>query len=186
LLFKFVLRIFYGTIVVENAELIPKTGRPWWALWYAPCGCFWQLAVGLQHRSVWCFRYQCINWSFSSYKYAQTTAIRLQMLCKTDSKVFILHDITSFAVSWLMRSRPGWDHQRIPLSMVDLMDIAHSFVICWDWRLNLLNLVARRSPAGWSRLRGQCRLKDEMTIFRAPSTTPITRILWRSWWRFVG
>ncbi|OAX40111.1 hypothetical protein K503DRAFT_864905 [Rhizopogon vinicolor AM-OR11-026] len=28
LLFKFVLKIFYGTIVVENAELIPKTGQP--------------------------------------------------------------------------------------------------------------------------------------------------------------
>lgn len=28
LLFKFVLRIFYGTVVVENADLIPKTGRP--------------------------------------------------------------------------------------------------------------------------------------------------------------
>lgn len=29
LLFKFVLRIFYGTVVVENTESIPKTGRPW-------------------------------------------------------------------------------------------------------------------------------------------------------------
>lgn len=28
LLFKFVLKIFYGTIVVENAELIPKSGEP--------------------------------------------------------------------------------------------------------------------------------------------------------------
>ncbi|KAL4078410.1 hypothetical protein V8B97DRAFT_1937206 [Scleroderma yunnanense] len=28
LLFKFVLKIFYGSIVVENAELIPKTGQP--------------------------------------------------------------------------------------------------------------------------------------------------------------
>ncbi|GLB37645.1 putative phosphate acyltransferases [Lyophyllum shimeji] len=28
LLFKFVLKIFYGTIVVENAHLIPETGRP--------------------------------------------------------------------------------------------------------------------------------------------------------------
>ncbi|KAF9241574.1 hypothetical protein BU15DRAFT_87158 [Melanogaster broomeanus] len=28
LLFQFVLKIFYGTIVVENAELIPKTGQP--------------------------------------------------------------------------------------------------------------------------------------------------------------
>ncbi|KIJ68151.1 hypothetical protein HYDPIDRAFT_83038 [Hydnomerulius pinastri MD-312] len=28
LLFKFVLKIFYGTIVVENAEYIPKTGQP--------------------------------------------------------------------------------------------------------------------------------------------------------------
>ncbi|TFK68675.1 hypothetical protein BDN72DRAFT_870881 [Pluteus cervinus] len=28
LLFKFVLKIFYGTIVIENAELIPKNGRP--------------------------------------------------------------------------------------------------------------------------------------------------------------
>lgn len=28
LLFKFVLKIFYGTIVVENADLIPKTGQP--------------------------------------------------------------------------------------------------------------------------------------------------------------
>ncbi|KAF8973156.1 hypothetical protein BDZ97DRAFT_1779746 [Flammula alnicola] len=28
LLFKFVLKIFYGTIVVENADLIPETGRP--------------------------------------------------------------------------------------------------------------------------------------------------------------
>ncbi|KAF7985042.1 hypothetical protein HWV62_8877 [Athelia sp. TMB] len=27
-LFKFVLRIFYGTVVVENTEYIPKTGRP--------------------------------------------------------------------------------------------------------------------------------------------------------------
>ncbi|KAF9482109.1 hypothetical protein BDN70DRAFT_875393 [Pholiota conissans] len=27
-LFKFVLKIFYGTIVVENCELIPRTGRP--------------------------------------------------------------------------------------------------------------------------------------------------------------
>lgn len=23
------LKIFYGTIVVENADLIPKTGQPW-------------------------------------------------------------------------------------------------------------------------------------------------------------
>lgn len=29
LLFKFVLKIFYGTIVVENAHLVPETGRPW-------------------------------------------------------------------------------------------------------------------------------------------------------------
>lgn len=29
LLFKFVLKIFYGTIVVENANLIPANGRPW-------------------------------------------------------------------------------------------------------------------------------------------------------------
>lgn len=29
LLFKFVLKIFYGTIVVENADFIPKTGQPW-------------------------------------------------------------------------------------------------------------------------------------------------------------
>ncbi|KAG1731516.1 uncharacterized protein EDB91DRAFT_1154364 [Suillus paluster] len=28
LLFQFVLKIFYGTIVVENADLIPKTGQP--------------------------------------------------------------------------------------------------------------------------------------------------------------
>ncbi|PPQ77225.1 hypothetical protein CVT25_011071 [Psilocybe cyanescens] len=28
LLFRFVLKIFYGTIVVENADLIPETGRP--------------------------------------------------------------------------------------------------------------------------------------------------------------
>ena len=27
-LFKFVLKIFYGTIVVENAELIPANGHP--------------------------------------------------------------------------------------------------------------------------------------------------------------
>jgi len=29
LLFKFVLKIFYGSIVVENVELVPKTGQPW-------------------------------------------------------------------------------------------------------------------------------------------------------------
>ncbi|OJT08103.1 hypothetical protein TRAPUB_1038 [Trametes pubescens] len=29
LLFKFVLKIFYGTIVVENADLIPPRGTPW-------------------------------------------------------------------------------------------------------------------------------------------------------------
>uniref|UniRef100_A0A8H8CP79 Phospholipid/glycerol acyltransferase domain-containing protein n=1 Tax=Psilocybe cubensis TaxID=181762 RepID=A0A8H8CP79_PSICU len=28
LLFRFVLKIFYGTIVIENADLIPETGRP--------------------------------------------------------------------------------------------------------------------------------------------------------------
>ncbi|KAF8160841.1 hypothetical protein B0H34DRAFT_653689 [Crassisporium funariophilum] len=28
LLFRFVLKIFYGTIVIENAELVPATGRP--------------------------------------------------------------------------------------------------------------------------------------------------------------
>ena len=29
LLFRFVLKIFYGTIVIENVDLIPETGRPW-------------------------------------------------------------------------------------------------------------------------------------------------------------
>lgn len=29
LLFHFVLKIFYGTIVVENTEYIPTTGEPW-------------------------------------------------------------------------------------------------------------------------------------------------------------
>ena len=29
LLFKFVLKIFYGTIVVENAHVIPPRGKPW-------------------------------------------------------------------------------------------------------------------------------------------------------------
>lgn len=29
LMFKFVLKIFYGTIVVENADLIPPRGTPW-------------------------------------------------------------------------------------------------------------------------------------------------------------
>ena len=29
LLFKFVLKIFYGSIVVENAKLIPPDGQPW-------------------------------------------------------------------------------------------------------------------------------------------------------------
>ena len=29
LLFKFVLKIFYGTIVIENADLIPEDGHPW-------------------------------------------------------------------------------------------------------------------------------------------------------------
>lgn len=29
LLFKFVLKVFYGTIVVENEEYIPPDGRPW-------------------------------------------------------------------------------------------------------------------------------------------------------------
>ena len=29
LLFQFVLKIFYGTIVVENAHFIPKNGQPW-------------------------------------------------------------------------------------------------------------------------------------------------------------
>lgn len=30
LLFKFVLKIFYGSIVVENIHYIPETGRPWY------------------------------------------------------------------------------------------------------------------------------------------------------------
>ncbi|KAG8213875.1 hypothetical protein J3R82DRAFT_10619 [Butyriboletus roseoflavus] len=29
LLFHFVLKIFYGAIVVENTEYVPKTGEPW-------------------------------------------------------------------------------------------------------------------------------------------------------------
>ena len=29
LLFQFVLKIFYGTIVIENVDLIPEAGRPW-------------------------------------------------------------------------------------------------------------------------------------------------------------
>ena len=29
LLFRFVLKIFYGTIVIENVDLIPEAGRPW-------------------------------------------------------------------------------------------------------------------------------------------------------------
>ena len=29
LLFKFVLKIFYGSIVVENSDLIPPDGQPW-------------------------------------------------------------------------------------------------------------------------------------------------------------
>jgi glycerol-3-phosphate O-acyltransferase/dihydroxyacetone phosphate acyltransferase len=29
LLFKFVLKIFYGSIVIENTELIPGPGEPW-------------------------------------------------------------------------------------------------------------------------------------------------------------
>lgn len=30
LLFKFVLKIFYGTIVVEGTENIPERGKPWY------------------------------------------------------------------------------------------------------------------------------------------------------------
>lgn len=29
LLFRFVLKIFYGTIVVENGDLVPENGVPW-------------------------------------------------------------------------------------------------------------------------------------------------------------
>jgi hypothetical protein len=39
LLFRFVLKIFYGTIVIENADLIPETGRPWYGaypFWIRP------------------------------------------------------------------------------------------------------------------------------------------------------
>lgn len=30
LLFRFVLKIFYGSIVVENAHMVPENGRPWY------------------------------------------------------------------------------------------------------------------------------------------------------------
>lgn len=36
LLFKFVLKIFYGTIVVENAHVIPPRGKPWYVVVCAP------------------------------------------------------------------------------------------------------------------------------------------------------
>jgi glycerol-3-phosphate O-acyltransferase/dihydroxyacetone phosphate acyltransferase len=38
LLFKFVLKIFYGTIVVEGAEFIPKNGQPWCVRRECCCG----------------------------------------------------------------------------------------------------------------------------------------------------
>jgi len=47
LLFKFVLKIFYGTIVVENVDLIPETGRPWCA--FSPCVFALSLPVALEH-----------------------------------------------------------------------------------------------------------------------------------------
>jgi hypothetical protein len=30
LLFRFVLKIFYGSVVVENAHLVPEDGMPWY------------------------------------------------------------------------------------------------------------------------------------------------------------
>jgi len=30
LLFRFVLKIFYGSIVVENAHMVPENGIPWY------------------------------------------------------------------------------------------------------------------------------------------------------------
>ena len=46
-LFRFVLKIFYGTIVIENVDLIPETGRPWFAFY--PCAFAISLPVASQH-----------------------------------------------------------------------------------------------------------------------------------------
>src|SRR6266576_3629487 len=46
LLFKFVLKIFYGTIVVENAHLIPETGKPWYDVGHQ---IFFQNVISMQY-----------------------------------------------------------------------------------------------------------------------------------------
>lgn len=48
LLFKFVLKIFYGTIVVENADVIPPNGRPW----FVTLSCLSSTLVTVDHSIV--------------------------------------------------------------------------------------------------------------------------------------
>jgi len=48
LLFRFVLKIFYGSIVVENAHLVPENGRPWYA--FLMLLHILQLRTSAQHR----------------------------------------------------------------------------------------------------------------------------------------